>query len=236
MPATPRLLFLPVFMVLFSVQAACAPKVSLEPVNLDDADLQRLSQVFPPVDEPMLTLQRFLALQSDPPTREWTERLFGKFPWISGMAVLDLEGRVLTRKPEESLKKLNFAPLLNVGDEWYKNDLRGHVESTSLGPEMYLGTGLYQDHLLKGVLVVHYDPRVLVRRSPNPDQLVVLTPETMIWPGKAPETSKALLTAPWEDILADDVQGKWTTPEAEFTWVARYIGGEWLIYAVTDRG
>lgn len=199
---------------------------------------EKLAELFTPVDKPIDLLGVYLNRKDRFPEDEWTEKLFASFPWVSGLAVVSLGGDVLYQRPETSLKPLNPAPALAVGQELADRRLRSYIDMTPLGPEMYLATALYKENDLAGVILVHFDLRKVLEFCPQPNDLVILTLEDVVWPGSDTAEATSLLALPWVETLKNEIQGRVSDGGREYIWLTRYIGDHQLIYltqAVDDE-
>lgn len=163
---------------------------------------------------------------------EWVMQLFARVPWIAGVAVLDGEGNVMARQPEYSLKEFDAKPLLTEVPGQRRSALRAYVQNNPLGAEIYLGKPVYIDNELKNMVVVHFDMRPLLARSAHPDQLVVTTPDTLIWSGGVAAPSGV----DWAKLLKGNVTGKVGDGQGEFFWVCSYFANLPLVYAVPVDG
>lgn len=205
------------------------PTVNLKEVDYSSSE-EKLAALFTPVDRPMGELARHLNRKDSFPGDKWIEELFATFPWINGCVVSTMEGEVVQRRPEASMKPLNIQPFVDMGEAIGDRKLRSHVDMTPFGPEVYLATAMYKGNDLVGFISVHFDPRSLLKLSADQEQLIVLVPEAVVWAGGEEFTADALLTEPWEEILKDDVSGTVDMEGREYVWMSRYLGDKQLLY------
>lgn len=212
------------------------PEVSLEAREFSGASEEFLAQQFIKVDEQVQELARIVEARDSYPEPAWFQVLFSKFPWISGVMVVESTGEVIDQQPDYSLKPLDYSPLLEVGEAWNDGRMRGHIQPTELGPEIFMANAYTKDRTWIGLTLVHFDFRSLMQFCPAPDKLVVLSPEAVLWPGADAEAAAEMIKAPWVKILQSDVSGEieLTDKKTSFTWLARYIGGKPIIYLVRD--
>lgn len=82
------------------------------------------------------------------------------------------------------MKELDFIPLLYEDKKQNSRALRGDVQNTPLGPEIMLAAPLYDGVDFLGIVVAYFDMRALMQYSGNPENLVILSPHALLWPGK----------------------------------------------------
>lgn len=214
------------------------PAVDLAKIDYSSSE-EKLAELFTPVDRPMGELGRYLNRKDDFPGEKWLDELFARFPWINGCMVSTLEGEVVLARPEASLKPRNVQPFLDMGADLGDRRLRSYVDMTPMGPEVYLATAMFKANELIGFISVHFDPRSLIKLSPSPDELLVLTPEVVVWPGGDRDVAEfALQAESWDEVLADEVSGELDLDGREFVWLTRYLGDKQLLYlteAAPDR-
>lgn len=208
------------------------PEIDLEL----DPDLSRreeeLAKQFSVMDQELELLLRTLTPQDSFPSPAWAQDLQRRFPWLTALLAVDTRGEPLASYPETPLKPILTAPLLDREWSIMNRRLQGFVQETPLGPELIIAGPFFRDGAWQGLLAAHFDPRSLISLAPNPDNLVLLTPGTLIWSGLDETAALALKNAPWEDILKTEVQGRWSSESRTFAWISRPIGDFRLIYAV----
>ena len=87
-----------------------------------------------------------------------------------------------------------------------------------------------------GVVIVHFDMRTLAPFSESPDDLVILSPQGVLWPGRFNVESTPLQGVDWEKRALSSPRGSVSDSSGEFLWVARYIGTTPIIFATPVRG
>lgn len=208
-----------------------------------EVDLQRrpglskrekhLATQFSAIDQQLELLLRTVAPQDTFPPPAWFNEVDARFSWLTAVAAVDTQGGMLAQYPESPLKTVKGEPL--VEREWsiMNRGLQGFVQNTPLGPEMIVAGPFFRDGIWRGLLVAHFDPRSLVNLAPNPDDLILFVPGEVLWSGPDMATTQELLDAPWEEILRSRVQGRWSSENTTFAWIARPIGELRLVYAVS---
>ncbi len=211
------------------------PVVDLAGVDYSSNE-EKLADLFAPVDRPMGALATYLNSTDVFPGEKWQDELFKRFPWLNGCEVSTLAGEVVMRRPETTLKPLNLAPFQEIGQEMADRKLRCHLDMTPMGPEVYLATAMFKGNDMVGFISVHFDPRSLIKAAGEPADLMVLTPEAVIWPGQVAD--RDILGEPWNELLADEVQGYLDRGGKTYFWMTRYLGEKQFVYlteAVPER-
>lgn len=206
------------------------PEVTLDPGDVDPGRY-KLAKLFAPLDLRIEEASRELGGLDYFPDDKWIDAYFAEFSWVSGVIVTGLDGQVLLQQPETAMKPISAEPFLEDPEALKDRRLRAEFQDTELGPEVYLASSFFKDSELQGVVAIHFDIRNLTDFSPNPEELVVFTPELLLWAGDAVDAAP-LLDNPWSEILANDVAGEIEAGGKEFVWVSRFIGDKKVLYAV----
>ncbi len=207
------------------------PEVDLEKIEHAQWE-EKMAESLTPVDTRLTMMLRYLGLQSNVPDKAWMDKLFDDFPWISGCIVADMSGQVLSQRPEAAMKPVDVTPFLAVGDGFKDRHMRAAFENSPLGPEIYAATPIFKGNDLAGFVAVHFDMRNLMTYSQAPGQFVVVTPGLVQWSGDHPAEARELADMPWDEILADEVEGETSLSGQDWIWLTRYIGDKNMIYAV----
>jgi len=204
--------------------------------DLEDYQIT-LAQKMQHVEIRLADLERYMVASDRPPTAESVAATQSRFPWLSGMAAVDADGEVLAQEPQYSLKQLDFSLLTQKYDGNVRNrSLVGQVQESPLGAEILLGVPIYKDTEFLGLYVVHFDIRSLIEGMPDPGGMVILSPETVVWPGKFAIDDTPLAGVKWKNVLSGNVSGMLSNKQGSFYWMARYLGGEPLVFAVPASG
>lgn len=207
------------------------PKISLAGKGLKNPNDNKLALLFTPVDEQLLKLSSFLSVVDNHPDEEWFKLLFMRFPWVSGVMTMDSEAKVLMKLPENSIKPFKPGPLLEYEGNWSEVHLKSFINYTEFGPELYMATPFFQDAVFRGLVVVHFDPRILLNFCPRPKDLIILHPDGGgIWTGMENLDRKSLLKIDWQKLLDEHVHGVVKAGKESYVWLARYIGDTQIVY------
>lgn len=188
------------------------------------------------IDVELGKLERVMQNADKPPTREWLTNFFATFPWISGFAGVKYDGTMLGQEPADSLKKLDFIPLLYEDKKQNSRALRADVQPSPLGPEVMLAAPIYDGIDFLGIVVAYFDMRALMRYSDHPQDMVVLCPTALLWPGKYDFAATPLAGVNWSEVVANSTAGTCSNATGSFFYMVRYLGNLPLIFAVVEKG
>ena len=119
---------------------------------LNDAET-RLASRMVGIDIQLEELERYLQNADRPPTGESVAVLFQRFPWLSGLAAVDVSGEVLAQEPPMPMKELDFPKMLEQTSRVGLRGVRGLVEDTPLGAEVLAAIPIYSNADLMGCLL-----------------------------------------------------------------------------------
>lgn len=193
----------------------------------------KIATVFTPMDEQLEQMRRVLDNQDTFPSDEWIAGFLERFPWVSGVAVVDADGAVLLQQPELAIKPYNFTPLLETVASRPVHAMRGYAEANPMGPEFYLANPMIAGRDISALLVAHFDVRNLLAYCPSPGDVVVLNSTGVLWPGKYAYDQTPLAQVNWEEEIKSDVLGEVEDDRGSFLWLARYLGGAPIVYAAS---
>lgn len=196
----------------------------------------RLGAGMAAIDEQLNQLTRVMDDSDRGPDNAWAMSLLRRFPWLSGLAVIDGYGNEMARVPEFSLKEFDASPLLEEDDKQRRTSLRAYVQDSPLGPEIYLGKPVYVSDELRAVVVAHFDMRALLAHYKFAAGMVVATPQVMLWPGVFDIDQTPVPTADWNSLVKSGVSGTISNKNGEFYWICSYFGNLPIIYALPSGG
>ena len=203
---------------------------------LNDAETMLASRMVG-IDIQLEQLERYLQNADKPPTGESVAVLFHRFPWLSGLAAVDASGAVLAQEPPVPMKELDFAKMLEqkpCGNEL--RGIRGLVEDSPLGAEVMVGVPIYAGPEMLGVLVSHFDMRSLLTYTSGAEDLVVIAPQGVLWPGRFVMDETPLSGQKWEELTAGTTQGTVSNKNGSFLWIVRFLGAQPIIFATPSEG
>lgn len=195
----------------------------------------KLAKAVAPADEKLDRLLRLLYTQDYYPSDEWLTSQIRDFPWIDGIMTVSTDGEILQKLPEgESLKTVNLQGILNLGPDW-GYDFKTLIEQTPLGPQAYIAMPFYKYSAWQGLIIVYFDPRSLIKLSPQADELLLLTPGQTIWQGSYGSEVAPVLTEDWTAILRKNASGELEYPSSGYFWSSRLFGQNKLVYAIRTK-
>ena len=188
------------------------------------------------IDVELSRLERTMLNADRPPTREWLTSFLTSFPWVNGFAGVKYDGTILGQEPANPMKPLDFIPLLYEDKKQSTRALRADVQNTPFGPEILLAAPLYDGTEFLGVVVTNFDMRSLMQYSHTPQDVVILSPQALLWPGKYDFASTPLAGVNWEEVTAKSTSGTCTNVNGTFYYNVRYLGNVPLVFAVAESG
>jgi hypothetical protein len=195
---------------------------------------KKMARVFKDIDQHIEDLSRALLVQENMPDEAWMQSQLARFSWLNGVMTWNSDGDLLERIPEQSVKKADMQGLLDVNGTSVQSrrTITFMVQDSELGPEVFVVRFLYQAAELHGSLAAHFDPRTLAFQSREPEEVLLFTPEHLLWSGKDGLELQDLKGVDWEEKLEHDVSGRVEVRGETLYWMARYIGDKPLFYAV----
>ena len=195
--------------------------------DLEDSQVP-LARNMQALDTELTRFERYMMNQDRPPSQAQVDDLLTRFRWVGGVAAVSAEGEMLAQQ-SVSIKQLDYAALLAI-EPHHPRDLRAMVQMTDFGPEVLIAAPIYDSSEFKGLYIAHFDMRLLLEGVPNPGDLIILSPEGVIWPGVY--GGGALAGEDWKEIVKSRTTGR----VGEFYWLCRYFGGMPLIFAAPTQG
>ncbi|MDR3319539.1 MAG: hypothetical protein LBS77_00925 [Desulfovibrio sp.] len=188
------------------------------------------------IDRQLTRLERVMMNADKSPTKIWVTNFFANFPWLNGFAGVKYDGSILGQEPASPLKQLDFIPLLYADNRQNNRALRADVQNTPFGPEVMLAVPLYNSTDFLGVIVAHFDMRTLAQLSGNPSNIVILSPQALLWPGKYDYAATPLSSVNWADAVTKSSSGVCKNATGSFYYLVRYFANLPLIFAVPESG
>lgn len=188
------------------------------------------------IDIELSRLERVMMNADKPPTRDWISSFFSNFPWVSGFAGVKYDGTILGQEPANPMKQLDFIPLLYEDKKQNSRALRADVQPSPLGPEILLAAPLYDGVDFLGVVATYFDMRALMQYSESSANVVILSPNALLWPGKYDFAATPLAGVNWDEVVTKSSAGTCTNVNGTFYYMVRYLGNLPLIFAVAEKG
>lgn len=195
-----------------------------------------LSSAIMRIDVELGKLERVMQNADRPPTQEWLGSLFSTFPWLNGFAGVKYDGTILGQEPPDSMKQLDFIPLLYEDSKQGSRALRADVQPGPLGPEVMLATPLYDGVDFLGIVVAYFDMRSLMRFSDKASDIVVLSPGALLWPGKYDFAATPLAGVDWSKVVRESTSGTCSNNTGTFYYMVRYLGNLPMVFAIPAKG
>lgn len=188
------------------------------------------------IDVELTRLERTMVNADKPPTKEWLSSFMTSFPWINGFAGVKYDGTILGQEPATPLKPLDYIPLLYEDKKQNSRALRADVQNSPLGPEVLLAVPLYDGTNFLGVVAANFDMRSLMQFSQTPQDVVILSPQALLWPGKYDFASTPLAGVNWDEVVTKSTSGTCSNVNGKFYYNVRFLGNVPLIFAVAESG
>ena len=219
---------------LYHAYVSPTPDVDLSEAELGEPIERKLARLFAPVDSHVESLRLFVSTRDEFPDDKWFATLFERYPWISGAAALDTKGQILDREPAVFAKSFAAEEVVSLSEDWEERRLLSYAENNAQGAEIYLAYPFYRDGVWQGLTVVHFDPAKVMAFSPDPQEVLLLAPGKILWPGRFDASQIPQNADYWEAVLKDHDAGEIPTGGG-FYWLARALGQSHLVYATSLR-
>lgn len=200
------------------------------------AGVEAIGVAVPPIDAELRRFERALFALDRNPDGAWMQNFSARHSWISGMALIDMEGNLIEQWPDTSLKNLDFKPLVEILPNKTTRLLRSYAQETPMGPEVYVAVPILEEGVTARYFVVHFDPRELFSRAPHSAEIMVSAPGVLLWPGKYQAASTPVVTEDWSSSISRSTHGYIHNSTGEFFWVGRYLGTLPMAFAAPDKG
>lgn len=210
--------------------------VDLEDMGIYSPGEGYLAETLPPVERALERFKRTLFSLDKAPSDNWMYAFVSRFPWIEGVALVDLEGNVIHQWPSVSLKEHDFSFIQNDTANPKVRHLVGHATETPLGPHVYVATQILDRAQPAGHFVVHFDPRVLFAHVRGSEEFMVAAPGALLWPGMFETSSTPVADADWERLTGSNLSGRVSNDNGTFVWYSIMIGTMPLVFAAPDEG
>ncbi len=211
-------------------------EVDLELEEKLPAGVEAIGVAVPPIDAELRRFERTMFALDRNPDGAWMQNLVANHSWISGMALIDLEGNVVEQWPDTSLKSLDFKPIVSILPGKTTRLLRSYAQDTPMGPEVYVAVPILEEGVTARYFVAHFDPRELFSRAPHSAEIMVAAPDVLLWPGKFKADATPVVTEDWSSSIRRSTNGSIHNSTGEFFWVGRYLGTLPMAFAAPESG
>ncbi len=196
-----------------------------EPESLPSADSVLVARLMP-IDNQIAQLERAFSSLSGVPNENDMAALAQRFPWVSAISMVNLEGKTLASVPPVLMKPYDPAPLLAIEAGPNPRALRAAAQETPLGPEILLARPLLDGTKPVALLIASFDIRALLPQAGNPADLMIRTPDTVLWTGES--YMEETPVADWPATLKSRSYG---TLGKSTVWLVRNMADLPLIFA-----
>ena len=211
------------------------------PAELDFSEVeaenveQELAAMYTPVGEELEMFLREMNGKDVFPNVAWLDSTLKRFPWLTGIVVVNLEGKTLMQRPTVSMKPFNLGPLLDEDKGYVFRELRAYVDETPLGNEAYVAMPFFLNNEMKGLVVAHFDARNLIELSPDANNLIVMTDKKVLWTGKHQFENTPFAEIDWKARLSEQSYAVSEEEAEEYVWFVRYVGNMPLIFGAVSK-
>jgi hypothetical protein len=184
------------------------------------------------VDMELQKLIRAMENSDHNPDQRWVMSMMDRFPWLSGVALVEGSGALAARYPEYFAKNFDVSPLLVPDPKQRPGALRAYAQPDPAGAEIYLANPVFGDEELKGLIVAYFDIRALATLSADPGSFAMASPVGVLWPGSFGAKGGTLDKVDWDPLLKEKSCGLIGPDGSQFFWTTRYLGNLPLVYAM----
>lgn len=167
---------------------------------------------------------------------DWVNAMARRFPWLSGIAVVNGQGEPLARVPDFDIKEFDVKPLLVEDPKQKRASLRAYVQKSPLGPEIYLAKPVYVDNALQAMVIAHFDMRALMATTANPELVAVFSTNGKLWSAVYDIDSTPLKDADWGRLVKNNTKGTLSNKIGTFYWSSMYFANLPIVYAIPSKG
>lgn len=205
-------------------------------LEMDKSDItsmeKRLADNIYPMDTQLTRLLRTLSVRDTYPPLSWKKKVMSEFYWLNEIVVLDKDQKILSRYPETSIKELGFEPVFPEALSLKQDKVMLALEHTPLGSEILMVSSVFQDFELTGVIIAGFDPRTFIAQSKNPEEIILVSDQEIVWTGQFDHLRPDLEKISWENVISGKISGQIQLDKDKFFWFARAVGQDWLIYLI----
>ena len=169
------------------------------------------------------------------PSKEELQDVFSMLSWLNGVAAVSPSGELKYRIPEQAVKKVSSADILETMPEDQVGEVYVRSLAFELGPELCVIRSMRSGDAVSDYVVAHFDPRSLFSRAAEPEALLVIHQDDVLWSGMPEKTAQRIAEKDWKRMQAQGVQGDFRIQGTQFIWLSRYIGESPIVYVVQKK-
>ncbi|MFP4392403.1 MAG: hypothetical protein ACOC3Y_03590 [Desulfohalobiaceae bacterium] len=188
------------------------------------------AHVFAQVDQGLQRLLLELELQETLPDQGWAENVLQGQPWLQGLLVVDKEGEIQQGNKARDLPEGVVQEVLSRAETWQDDDLRLVLPHKGEQTWMVLARPYQQGRQWQGLILAYFQPQAMLKKADNPDQIILLSKEQVLWDGDYPQAANKALEQDWSGHLQDEAYGQIRVADQEFYWLSRYVGQDPIFY------
>ncbi|GEM_PF-3883281 len=201
--------------------------------NVSEAE-KNLANLFAVGEEKLhFMLRKLNTFEKNDPQME-ADYFYQEFEWVEWVAVTDLQGGVEDRYPSTAKQQIGIKDLQKSVQKKFPRKMQFKLAPDGSGSDICVFKPLHKDYSLDGYIVVGVDFDSLLQYNSDPEKLVVLTPERVLWSGKYKGLNTEIIQQDWERKLKNKVKGKIKIHDQKFFWFARYIGVDPIVYVLKN--
>lgn len=210
-------------------------------VDMDDISIYStgegyLAETLPPVERVLEYFERTLYSLEKAPSDNWVYAFVQRFPWIEGVALIDIDGKVVHQWPSTGLKEHDYSFIQEDTANPEVRHLIGHATDSDLGPHVYVATQILEKAQPAGHFVVHFDPRALFSHVEGSKEFMVVAPGALLWPGMFQVDSTPVADVDWKERTNSSLSGKISNSNGTFAWYTIMVGTLHMVFAAPDEG
>lgn len=188
---------------------------------------------FNSLDTSLTALERSLEGFSNINDAEQAAKLLQRYPWLSNVLVLNDEAKILGAIPPTATKPLNFDYLKAIKPETRK--LYAHMLESPAGTEILIARPFIQGDTLIGYIAVAFDMRSLLPMVGDPKNVIIATPDTVLWSGDHLYSETLLGPVDWHKKINEESYGKILDDENIALWLVRYFADTTFIFGLVEQ-
>ncbi len=211
-----------------------------EIIEISDAEAL-LSTNLIRVDYQLTSFQDHLEQISLPPSGAELQAFMNRFPWVSGVALINTSGEVTGAYPEQYSNSLNFAQLLSAEETELEQregkpnlrKIRVSVQADGEGQIILVGRPAFDNEgAFLGVFITYFDMRELFSYVQMDPAVFSLAGNTPLWLGDYTIGQTPLAGIDFIEETNSSTRGTHKNDYGTVSWINRYFYEQPIIFAV----